>query len=166
MSFDGDAELLDEQLPAGRDGGLGELQFADIALGQVDGGVAVAAAVMQYENACSVASDGQPGGELGSDCRGFFFGNEPARAVEQPDPDELGDRVDETGTADSDRLHVADHAELDPVLPQPDDFDRALRRAHAAGDLRGFERGTGRRGRADECPRPSRARPRSSCPRR
>ena len=57
---------------------------------------------------------GQPVGEAGRELGGDLVGDEAAGRVEQPDLDQLGDRVDQPGAAEPARLDVADHAELAP----------------------------------------------------
>ena len=64
-----------------------------------------------------------------------------------PAPDELGDGVDEARAAEPDRLHVADHRQLDLAVDDLHAFDRPVGSTHAAADLRRFERRAGRRGR-------------------
>ena len=72
--------------------------------------------------------------------------DELAARVEQTRADELGDRVDEPGAAQADRLDVADHGQLDLAAADLDALDRALGGAHPAADLRRLERGPCGRG--------------------
>ena len=60
--------------------------------------------------------------------------------VEDAGADELGDRVDETRAAQTNRLDIADHGQLDLGVDDPDTFDRPVGGAHATADLRRFER--------------------------
>ena len=112
-----ETELLHQQRPAGGDGGLGELELADVALGQHDalGRVGVGALAVQDEDPL-LADEGEPVGEPGGDLLGDLVGGEPATRVEQADLDQLGDRVDEAGAAQAARVDVADDAELDVVV--------------------------------------------------
>ena len=72
-------------------------------------------------------------------------GDEPARAVEQPDADQLAHRVDQPGPAHSGRHGVADHLQVKAVVVDLDHLDRTRRSAHATADRRGLERRPGRR---------------------
>ena len=47
---------------------------------------------------------------------GHLLAHEPTAGVEQPDPDELGDGVDEPGATQAAWLHVADDLQREAVL--------------------------------------------------
>ena len=64
--------------------------------------------------------------------------------VEQPDLDELGHAVDESGAAHPERLGVADHLERQLAVDDPHALDRPVRGAHPAADLGRLEGGAGR----------------------
>ena len=65
--------------------------------------------------------------------------------VEDPRADKLRDSIDEPGAAEADRVDVADHRQLDLAVDDLHALDRAVGGAHAAADLRRFERRAGRR---------------------
>ena len=134
------AELLDEQGPAGRDRGLGELELAHVALRQVDRalGIARLARPGEYEDPLALDCDQalrQHGVQLG---RGLV-GDEAPGVVEQAALDELRDGIDEPRAADSEWCAVADHAEHDLVAGDAHRLDRAVGGPHAAADLRRLE---------------------------
>src|SRR6266545_6540623 len=103
-----DAELFEQQRPAGRDRRLGELQLPYVALRQVDG-------VGEYEHPLAVDL-GEPAGQPGRDGRRLRLRYEPPAPVDQPRADQGGHRVDQSGAAQSDRVHVADHLQFDGTV--------------------------------------------------
>ena len=100
---------------------------------------------MQDEDPLSVVAGHEPWRERGCDLPGDLVGGQASGGVEQPDSHELGDRVDQPGAADADRVRPADYLQLDRVVVDPDDLDRALGRTHPTADLRGLERRPRRR---------------------
>ena len=77
------AQLAEQDLPAGRDRGLGELQLAHVALGEVDRVGGVGPAPVHDEDAL-LADERQPVGDARCDLGGDLVGREAARVVEQP----------------------------------------------------------------------------------
>ena len=90
-----DAHVVAEDLPAGRDRGLRELQLAHVALREKD-------VAGQMEDVLLA--------DLPEPLRRAE--HEAARVVEDAGADELGHRVDEAGAAETERLDVADHRQL------------------------------------------------------
>ena len=145
MSSALDAQLAQQDLPAGGDRGLGELQLAHVALGEEDRDAGrVLAAPVQDEHPL-LADLGQPRREPGKPLGGVLVGDEAPGVVEQAGVDELGDRVDEARAAHPDRLDVADHLEVERVAVDLDALDRAVGGPHPAVDLGGLEGRTGGR---------------------
>ena len=119
MSLGLDAELAQQDVPAGGDRRLGELQLAHVALGEEDRElVGIVAAPVQDEHAL-LADLGQPVGEPGQPLGRVLVGDEAPGVVEQAGVDELGDGVDEARAAHPDRLDVADHLEVELVVVDP-----------------------------------------------
>ena len=140
-----DAELLEQQRPAGRDGGLGELQLAHVALRQVDAcrrgrcRVPVGAARRRVPGRSSstgrrAPARARPAASSGTkrpDASSRPTLTSSATASTRPEPHRpMG-------------VDVADDAELD-VVAELDDLDRAVGRAHAAADRAALERRAGR----------------------
>ena len=86
------------------------------------------------------------GRELGR----LLVGHEPPRRVDKLQLHELRDGVDETRPAQSLRLDVPDHSELERVAAHLHDLDGARRRPHAAPDGGALERRAGRGGGGEE----------------
>ena len=126
-----DAELPKQDVPAGGDRRLRELQLAHVALRQVH-------VVGQVEDVLLP--------HLAEPRRGAE--RETPRVVEDARADELRHRVHEPGAAEPLRLDVADHGQVDLAVGDLHAFDGAVGGAHAAADLRRLERGPGRRRRA------------------
>ena len=104
-----EAELLEQQGPAGGDRGLAELQLAHVALGEVDAVADVGVRRRPVEDEDPLLADlGEPVGERRRLRGDLVLGQEPATGVEQADADQLGDGVDEPGTAQALGRHVAD----------------------------------------------------------
>ena len=149
-----EAELLEQQRPAGRDRGLGELQLADVALGEVRRSPRArrpGVGPVQHEDPLLPPIIGEPVGERrarppwrrSSGTKRPEASSSPtltssATASTRPEPHRPA------------RLDVADHAELDVVVADLDDLDRAVGGPHAAADRAALERRAGRRrGRED-----------------
>ena len=81
---------------------------------------------MEDERPLLVVARDQPRGERRRELGGALVVEEASARVELPDPDELGDGVDEARTADTRRLDVSDDAQLDSLALDPDDLDGAL----------------------------------------
>ena len=148
MSLGLETGLLEQDVPAGRDGSLGELELADVALGQVDraSDIANLAKPVQDEDPL-LAELGQPRSDARRDPNGLLVGDKPPRGVDELQSDQLGYGVHEAGAAETLRFGVADDTELESVGGHPHDLDRAPGGAHAAADRRALERRTGRGGR-------------------
>ena len=155
MSSMVDAGLFEEDAPAGGDGGLGELELADVALGEVDAGrwVAVGGPV-QHEDAFladhgeAIRQGRRRAGEPFRVRGGFrrVLG-EPAGGVDEAGLGEGGDRVDQAGAAQARGGGVADDGELEfAVAGDLDRLDGAVGGAHAAADGGALEGGAGRSG--------------------
>ena len=100
-----------EDVPAGRDRGLGELQLAHVALGEEH-----RASAGSSPRQCSTNTRSSPifvsrAASSGDRSRRLLVGDEAPGVVEQPGVHELGDGVDEPRAAHPDRLGVADHLE-------------------------------------------------------
>ena len=91
------------------------------------------------------------GARPGASAAASLVGNEPARLIEQPEPDQPGDRVDQPGAAQAAAVDVADDVELHFVGGHRHDLDGPVRGPHAAADRRALE-GRARRCRGREQP--------------
>ena len=122
---------------AGVDRALGELELADVALGE--GHVfALARVGVPDQHEFGPGSGGaQPRPERGGKPVPMARAH-PAARIHHPRPDHLRAGVDEAGPADADRGRLPDHPAM-YVVVDPHVFDRAHRAAHAVADLRPFQ---------------------------
>ena len=97
-----------------------------------------------------LADPGQPAGQAGRRGRGLLLADEPARGVQQAQPDQSGHRVHQAGAAQALRFGVADHLEAQFVRGHGDDLDGAVGGPHPALDRGALERGPGRGGRGQQ----------------
>ena len=151
----GQALFLQQQHPAGRDRRLGELQLADVALGEVEParrvvGVAGGLVAQEGEHEHPLLADlPQPRGQPGRHLRGVGR-DQPARGVDEPGGDHGRDGVDETGAGQPDRGDVADDLQQHVLVADLHALDRARGGPHPAADGRALERRPGGRGRREQ----------------
>ena len=149
-------ELLHQQRPAGRDGGLGELQLADVALGQHHalGRVGVGALAVEHEDPL-LADVGEPVGQ-----RRARPPWPPRRSTNRPLASS-SPTLTSSATASTRPEPHSPRGATSPITPSSTpgrprpgvsliDLDRAVGGAHAAADRAALERRPGRRrGRQD-----------------
>ena len=142
-----------EQHDAGVDRALGELELADVALGE--GHVVVLAGVgVPHQHELDPGIDGaQPCRERGG--KPLAIGRpQPPHSVDHPCSDHLRAGIDETGSADPDCTRRTDDAAMNVVVDLHG-LHRAHRTPHAVTDLRPLERRASRGGAGHEpIPRP------------
>src|SRR5204862_1920411 len=113
-----DVEVSAEQVPAGGDRRLRELELAYVALREVDVVAEVEDVLLaDLAEARRRVEDEAPG------------------VVEHLGPDELRDRVDQPRAAQADGRDVTDDRQLDLAVDDPHALDSAVGGAHAAADL-------------------------------
>ena len=139
-----DAHHALEQDDAGVDRALGELELADVALGEGHVLVLAGVGVPDQHELDAGLGGAQPCGERGGKPLAIAR-PQPPGSVHDPRSHHLRAGVDEAGPADADRARRTDDAAVDVVV-DADRLDRAHRAPHAVADLRTFERGAGRRG--------------------
>ena len=140
-----EAELLEQQRPAGRDRGLGELQLAHVALGEVRrtprpvGVGRRAGAARTPAPRRSQVSRSASAGAISAATSSVT--NRP-EASSSPTRTSSATASTRPGAAQAARLDVADHLQLDAVLVgvELDHLDRAVGGAHAAADRAALER--------------------------
>ena len=76
-----EASVLEQQMPARRDGRFGELQLADVPLREIDGRFGGASLVEDAHALCSHLRE--PRSNTGSDTSRFFLGHQSPRSVEK-----------------------------------------------------------------------------------
>ena len=129
-----DARRREQQLDASPDGGLGQLDLADVGARQHD----VAAMRGQRgrdENAGRLA--GGPDDERVCPAEAAALADDPGR-------ERRHDRVEDARAADPGRRAVADGVYLEAAVQVAHALDRPGRRAHAVTDVRPLERRPGR----------------------
>ena len=142
-----------EQHDAGVDRALGELELADVALGE--GHVVVLAGVgVPHQHELDSGIDGaQPCRERGG--KPLAIGRpQPPHSVDHPCSDHLRAGIDETGSADADRARRSDDAAVNVVVDLHG-LHGTHRAPHAVTNLSSFQRRTSRGGAGHEpIPRP------------
>ena len=128
---------------AGGDRALGELQLAEVVLGQDDLARGARLAGSQHDHLALLASRedaiAQPGGQRVAPLDLDEAGPVDHAGVEQP-----GDEVEQPRAADAERVALADRVHAHVVVHRRA-VDGAERAAHAVADLPALERGPGRR---------------------
>lgn len=69
------------------------------------------------------------------------FARKPTRDSQQAAAEQFGHRIDEPGTADSLRMHIADYPQPDGAVFEQDALNGPVSRPHAVLDMRTLESG-------------------------
>src|SRR5204862_707518 len=132
------------------DGALGELDLADVVLCEHDLARRAGFALARDDERALLAPRGHAIAEPRRQPVAILRADE-AGPVDDARIEERRDEVDQTGSADPERIRLADRVHVDIVVDR-DTVDRATRAAHAVADLSALEGGArGRRARPHPC---------------